>query len=372
MLRGLAERYNHSSRVRVWDAPVRVAHWLVAALVIVEWLTRGAQSMDLHAVAGYIVLATCLFRFAWGFMGTRHARFASFISPPAAVIRYLRALASDAPERHLGHNPAGGWWILLLLAFEIAVTATGIVAIGGMHGLGPLAGRAGPGVAEDAMTLHRVLAWWMLAAVGVHVVAAIATSAVHRENLVVAMVTGMKTDVSDDQPPVARHRAPAIALFVALTCGAAAYLWHANAEVGPGTISESANPASWRGECESCHLAYPPCLLPGRSWDAILAPGADHFGEDLALSADLRERLSRIAATPPHDESWACWKMRTSVPQAATPVRITATPFWRDAHARLAPRAFKPPSSSGPHDCGACHRDASSSTFGSRSLQISH
>jgi cytochrome b len=341
-------------------------HWLVAALVLTAWVTREAPLLDVHAAAGYAVLALAVFRIAWGFAGTRHARFAEFIASPRAVLGYLRALVSHQPSLTIGHNPAGGWWIVLLLAFELAVTLTGIAAIAGMHEMGPLAGHVGHAPADLAMTMHSLLAWWMLGAIGIHVLGAIATSILHRENLVASMLHGMKGGVAPGTASAAPHRALAAVLLAGSVAAAGGYLWHAGRE--PAT-AQSDIPAAWRAECESCHIPYSPCLLPARSWTALLAPGADHFGEDLALSATGREALTRIAMAPRAGESWACWKMRESTPASSTPLRITATAFWQKAHERLGSDRFKPPVSAGPHDCGACHGDSLASTFRPRGLK---
>jgi hypothetical protein len=186
------------------------------------------------------------------------------------------------------------------------------------------------------------------------------------------MVSGVKRNVPENAATVAPHRGVAILLAVAIASLGGAYLWHADVETRAAPRGGSVAPAAWRAECESCHVAYAPCLLPARSWSALLAPGADHFGEDLALTPASRAQLEAIAAAPARPETWACWKMRASIPPAQAPVRITDTPFWRAAHSRMGARDFAPPRSAGRHDCGACHRDATSTTFSPRSLQNLH
>jgi len=355
----------------VWDAPVRLVHWAVALLVLAAWMTREATVIDFHAAAGYAILALCLFRIGWGFAGTRHARFAAFLFPPGAALAYLRdALRGRAP-RYLGHNPAGSWSIAVLIACELAVTLTGIVAIAGMYRMGPLASHVAAPAGDAALTWHRYIAWAMLAVIGVHVAGAIASSLAHRENLVASMLSGMKAAHAGDPPAVRAFPGIAVALATLLACAAAAYAWHAfQARSRPLPSTAALLPAAWGDECSSCHLAYPPCLLPERSWTALLAPGADHFGEDLALAEATRAKLQRIAATPAGADEWACWKMRAAVPANATPLRITGTPGWREVHAALGPDSFKPPISAGRHDCAACHEDAPSSTFDPRRIHL--
>lgn len=167
-------------KVLVWDAPVRVFHWLLAATFAGAWLTAESERWQLvHVTLGYTMAGLVAFRILWGVIGTRHARFASFVRGPRAVIGYLRSLVRGRPEHHSGHNPAGALAIVALLALALAVPFTGWVSYSNVrsHWVGELH--------EGAATL-------MLALVGLHVAAVAVSSWLHRENLVAAMITGRK------------------------------------------------------------------------------------------------------------------------------------------------------------------------------------
>jgi len=168
------------TKILVWDAPVRVFHWLMVLSFVGAYLTAESERWRLlHVSLGYTLGGLVAFRILWGLLGTRYARFTSFVRGPAAVLRYLRGLMSAEPEQHVGHNPAGAVSIVLLLALSVATVATGWaidVNIGG-HWL------------ED---LHEGAASFMLAVVGVHVAAVLYTSWLHGENLVLSMLTGKK------------------------------------------------------------------------------------------------------------------------------------------------------------------------------------
>ena len=168
------------NKILVWDAPVRVFHWLQALSFIGAYLTAESERWRLvHVTLGYTLGGLVAFRLVWGLIGTRHARFASFVRGPATVMRYVRGLMSAEPEHHVGHNPAGAVSIVLLLALSVATVATGWaldIDIGG-HWL------------EE---LHEGVASFMLAVVGVHVAAVLYTSWLHGENLVLSMLTGKK------------------------------------------------------------------------------------------------------------------------------------------------------------------------------------
>lgn len=168
------------TKILVWDAPVRVFHWLLVLSFAGAYLTAESERWRLiHVSLGYTLGGLVAFRMLWGLVGTRHARFASFVRGPAAVVRYARALASERPEHHVGHNPAGAVAIVLLLLLSLVTVASGwaIYEDVGAHWL------------EE---LHEGAANFMLALVGVHVAGVALASWLHRENLVRSMLDGKK------------------------------------------------------------------------------------------------------------------------------------------------------------------------------------
>ncbi|CAG0994401.1 hypothetical protein BURK1_02446 [Burkholderiales bacterium] len=169
-----------TSRILVWDLPVRIFHWMLAAAFAGAWLTADSERWrDLHILLGYTAGLLAGLRVVWGFLGTRHARFASFVHGPRRVAAYLRSLVSGAPQHTTGHNPAGGWAIVALIVLTGAIVATGLA----------VESDAGPKSLDD---VHEALATAMLVVVGLHVAGVAIGSLVHRENLVRAMVTGRK------------------------------------------------------------------------------------------------------------------------------------------------------------------------------------
>lgn len=195
-------------RILVWDAPVRVFHWLTVASFAGAWLTAESERWRLaHLSLGYTLAGLVVFRLLWGVMGTRHARFASFVRGPQAALAYLRSLFKGQPHAHVGHNPAAGLAIVMLLGLAVVVTASGLMHY---HGLG----------GDGFEALHEGAAIAMLALVGLHVAGVVAGSLAHRENLVRAMITGTKR--GDAHEAAGRAWRPLGALLVAAVVG---FLW---------------------------------------------------------------------------------------------------------------------------------------------------
>jgi cytochrome b len=167
-------------RTLVWDAPVRVFHWVSVLCFAVAWLSAESERWQLvHITAGYTLAGLVAFRILWGLVGTRHARFTDFVRGPRAVAGYLRSMVSGRPQHHAGHNPAGAVAILALLALALLTALTGWVSYQEL---------AGHWMEE----LHEGAATAMLAVVVVHVLAVVASSLMHQENLVAAMIDGRK------------------------------------------------------------------------------------------------------------------------------------------------------------------------------------
>lgn len=169
-----------SQRILVWDLPTRLFHWLLAASFAGAWLTAESERWrDVHVTLGYTFAALIAFRLVWGVIGSRYARFSSFVTGPAGVKRYLGSLLLMRPEHHVGHNPAGGWAVLALLGLGLATALTGYATYNNYGG-------------HWIEEMHEGTASAMLGLVAVHIAAVLLSSLIHRENLVRAMLDGFK------------------------------------------------------------------------------------------------------------------------------------------------------------------------------------
>lgn len=182
------------SAVTVWDLPVRLFHWILVGLLIGAWLTAelGVEAMRYHKWIGYSVLVLVSFRIVWGFVGTHHARFRHFLRPPSAVWRYARSWRTGEHAEDLGHNPLGGWMVVVLLVLVLVQPVTGLFASDGFFVEGPLASRVSPAISTLATRLHHLNFTLLLLAVATHVAAILAYWLLRGENLIGPMLHGRK------------------------------------------------------------------------------------------------------------------------------------------------------------------------------------
>jgi cytochrome b len=207
-----------SASTPVWDLPVRLFHWALVVLVISQAATAliGGNAMEYHALGGYAILALVIFRIVWGFVGGTHARFGDFVRGPARVMRYARALFGGAHVRHLGHNPLGGWSVLLMLASLLTQALSGLFADDEVLTQGPLAKHVSDEISSLATRIHDVNALLLLALIGLHVAAVLFHLLAKKDNLIKPMLTGRKLVLP---PPVhpSRYGNPILAAIL-LTC----------------------------------------------------------------------------------------------------------------------------------------------------------
>lgn len=177
--------------VKAWDPLVRVFHWSLVFFFLLAFAS-GDEWTSLHVWAGYAVAMLIAFRLLWGVIGTRTARFPTFVKSPRAAMRHLGAMLTGKAPHYLGHNPLAAMMVVALL------TSIGLTAFSGMvliasEGQGPLAGTIFAGIDGEAMEeVHEFFANLTLLLVFAHVAGVVVSSLLEGENLVKAMITGRK------------------------------------------------------------------------------------------------------------------------------------------------------------------------------------
>lgn len=209
--------------VKVWDIFVRVFHWSLAVAVFSQPAT-AEEIQSVHVTVGYFIIALLIFRVVYGFVGTEHARFKDFVYPVYKIRDYLKGLFRGRPDHYIGHNPAGGAMVIALLIVLALTTLSGLLTYGA-EGKGPLAlgpvnlvdnaladdddhgdagdhkgyepdKRAEKGVSEGRShfwkEIHESVVGFLIFLICVHVAGVVVSSYVHKENLILAMITGYK------------------------------------------------------------------------------------------------------------------------------------------------------------------------------------
>ena len=199
--------------VKVWDLPVRLFHWILVLLLVFQYASGkiGGGLMAWHVYSGYGVLVLVVFRILWGFAGSTHARFASFLKGPAAAWHFAKRLFSRQAVPQVGYNPLGGWMVVALLISLALQAISGLFANDSFGTEGPLAGIVPLEVSDRLSLFHRGNFKVLLVLASLHVMASLYHWLAMKDDLIVAMFTGVKRvpeaaarerrDVHRDDPP---------------------------------------------------------------------------------------------------------------------------------------------------------------------------
>jgi cytochrome b len=215
------------NKILVWDLPLRLFHWLLVTLVVVSVVSVniGGNAMQIHLLSGYAVLSLLLFRILWGLLGSTHSRFASFVRSPASAFTYLRALLRGEASQHLGHNPAGAWSVVLMLAILLIQAGSGLFANDDIATEGPLAKLISKELSDRITGVHHLNSKLLYVLIALHLSAVAFYVLGKHENLVRPMITGFKSVASANgggaQHPVRTWLA---AVLLAVCAGAVYFL----------------------------------------------------------------------------------------------------------------------------------------------------
>jgi cytochrome b len=210
----------------VWDLPLRLFHWLLVLSLAASWATAkaGFDWRPLHMRLGYFTIGLVLFRLVWGFIGPRHARFASFLEGPVGVWRYARGMAAGTLLiKTAGHNPLGGLMVVVMLVLLGIQTVTGLFTSDDIVYAGPYNGAVSENLAKQLGHIHHVLA------------IAFYTFA-KKQRLVPAMFTGRKPAESVAEQEAISSSQMTKACIIALICAGLVY-WLVSAAPPPSTAS---------------------------------------------------------------------------------------------------------------------------------------
>ena len=209
--------------IPIWDIPTRIFHWLLAALVILAFITGkiGGTAMKYHELSGFAVLSLVVFRLVWGFAGGQQSRFSSFVRGPVTVLRYASSLLRKDSAHYIGHNPLGGWSIIAMLISLLLQTGTGLFANDDILTEGPLFHLVSKQTSDWLTGMHHLNQKVLMVLVALHICAIMFYLFAKGENLLIPMITGRKTLEHQIE---SSYGSPIWALLLVVAVTAAAYI----------------------------------------------------------------------------------------------------------------------------------------------------
>lgn len=200
--------------VPIWDLPTRLFHWMIVGLVLTLWITAEQDWMDIHVYCGIAVLILLLFRLLWGMVGSTYARFSQFVCGLPTAINYAKGLFKPQSTHYLGHNPLGGWSVILLLTTLLIQAVTGLFSYDDVATEGPLYHWVSESTGEWLSELHEINFNLLLVLIILHIAAISFYRLVKRDNLIHPMLTGRKWVTADTIVPPSHFASLWLALLL--------------------------------------------------------------------------------------------------------------------------------------------------------------
>ena len=223
------------ARIKVWDLPTRLFHWLLVALIAAAFVTESLGVMEWHGRVGLAILGLLVFRIVWGFVGSTYARFCTFVKGPQSIKAYLKG------EWHgLGHNPIGALSVLAILGTVGVQVASGLFANDDSSFYGPLAALVSESLSHGLTEVHEAMEPVLIALVIAHVAAIMFYAHVKKDNLVKPMITGWK-----DADGEAAKGGGIVAFVVAVAIAAAAVYGASGALLPTAPVTQSTSTPNW-------------------------------------------------------------------------------------------------------------------------------
>ena len=220
------------TRIKIWDLTIRVFHWsLVVAFTLSSYsafqdkVMTGYDEMHLNAGLAILILATS--RLIWGFVGSGSALFTSFVQGPRKVLEYIRSIRGSKSYDYIGHNPLGGWFVIIIIIALIVQATMGLYSSDDILFEGPFAASVGAQLSSQITGYHKTLGITLMVLACIHIASVILYSFGKGVELIKPMITGNKV-VSDDLlvdkdiGQALAQRSPWWALILFLIVG---YIW---------------------------------------------------------------------------------------------------------------------------------------------------
>ncbi len=350
-------------RTYVWCLPTRLFHGMLVVLVLLALLTSESDAwLDWHAAIGYGVGMLVIFRIVWGFVGSKHALFSSWPFSIKEAISFGRCIL-HTQKAYASHNPAASLVMYSIIVTLLLLSITGILAYGVQEGKGVL-GFLNLTLSTDMelfVEAHEIFSSLLLLFVGMHISGVLIDTFLHPEHRTLrSIIDGYKHLEAESvrltllQKCVAAVGLSAVLLTVIFAATTQSKL---TKSIYSQVDYEKEHPL-FAEECASCHMLYPPRLLPRKSWQLLMSNLKHHFGDDASLETEEEKAITayllKYAAESSTQESSVY--ILKSFPKKDI-IAITETPYWKKRHKEIPPPIFKSEKILSRANCKACHGD---------------
>ena len=348
----------------IWTLPTRIFHWMLVFYIAVMFLTSEEESwLTWHAAFGYAIGILLLFRVLWGFMGPIYSRFSDFPLSKEALISFI--LTIRYPKRvYAGHNPAASWVMMGILTTLIFISISGLLTYGVQEGRGLFSFLNTLWFKEMELfaEIHEFFFYFLVLLVTMHLGGILSDKLLHPKiGTLHSIFNGYKYLDAKESKLTSIQKYVAVFFLILALITPFYVLISDDSILYKSTYTsidyKNENPL-FVEECASCHLLYPPFLLPKKSWKKMMTSLSDHFGDDASLDEvdrrDIEAYLLKNSAETSTKE--AAFYILKSIPPKKDIISISQTPYWKKRHKEINKTLFESKEVRTKANCKACHQ----------------
>ncbi|MFA7083107.1 MAG: cytochrome b/b6 domain-containing protein [Arcobacteraceae bacterium] len=346
----------------IWSMPTRVFHWLLALLILLAFLSDDEKWLNYHAFFGYAILILLVFRFFWGFIGPKYSKFKDFPFGFANVKEFMLGMF-NSKQKYIGHNPAASYVMMAMFITIFLVIITGALTFGIQEGKGVFS------FLNDSLfkkmklfeDIHEFLANAVLFLIAAHLGGILSDKLLHgKYETLNSIFTGFKKTDQQEGIKLGFFQKVFALVFAFIFI---AFLLFSLMEPKNILMASKFKPIDYVSknalfvkECASCHILYPPEILPQHSWVALMNNLSDHFGDDASLEEDEHQNILNFLLQNSAETSSKKFSFKFSNSIGNNDIiAVTLTDYWKKKHKKIPKEVFLHKEVKSKANCKACH-----------------
>ena len=348
----------------IWPLFNRASHILMILFFAACYLLADDDYISYHVAFGLSFGVVILFRVIWGYLGPKHSKFKDFNFKVADLKEYLLSPFSKTKE-YLGHNPASSYAIIAMIILAMLSILSGLLYYGieENHGIFSFLNSQFFKKMELFEELHELFANLLLGVIGIHIAGTLIDKFIKKGDAIESMVDGYKKTSQEMSIRINIFQKLLGVIFILASLYTLYYLVFTKDNIFVASANIKQDYAmlhqDFSKECGSCHITYPPFLLPKSSWTLMMSDLENHFGDDASIDKETNlSILSFLNENSAETSSQkAAFKILKSLKENNSTIAITKTPYWEKKHKKINKDVFANVKIKSKANCKACHTD---------------
>jgi cytochrome b len=349
----------------IWPLPNRVAHLLLILFFTLSYILGDFDRLlSYHVAFGLAFGVVIVFRIAWGLIGPKHSKFSDFNFSILDLKEYMFNVFTKT-KKHIGHNPASSYAIIAMIVLALLSIFSGLLAYGieENHGIFSFLHSSYFREMEIFKEAHELFANLLLGVILLHVSGTLIDKFIKRGDAIDSMIHGYKQTKQEESIKINILQKTFGLIWIVCSLFALYYLIFDKSNIFIANANVKQNYAllhsDFSKECGSCHIAFPPYLLPANSWDLMMSDLTNHFGDDASLDEPTTHSILSFLKKNSAENSThqASLKILKSLKDKNSTIAITKTPYWIKKHKELEQDIFASNEVKSKANCQACHQE---------------